>query len=220
MSASPRRLSRRLVVSRSLGLLVAAAFVPGAYAQSFDEGIDYRVLREPVPTGSPGKIEVLEFFWYGCPHCRSFEKPLAAWKASIAPHVVFRKVHVSFREESHQRLFYTLETLGQADRLSGRIFDAIHVAKQPMTGLASLKEWAKQNAIDAQQFEQAWMSFSVQSQMKRANTLMQAHRIDSVPQLSINGRYVTSPAMVGGSHTRALQVVDYLVNLERVAKGI
>jgi thiol:disulfide interchange protein DsbA len=113
-----------------------------------------------------------------------------------------------------------LETLGQADRLSGRIFDAIHVAKQPMTGLPSIKDWAKQNGIDAQQFEQAWVSFSVQSQMKRANTLMQAHRIDSVPQLSVNGRYVTSPAMVGGSHTRALQVVDYLVNLERVAKGV
>ncbi len=211
---------RRALLSQSLGLVLATAFAPGLSAQSFDEGIDYRVLREPVPTGSPGKIEVLEFFWYGCPHCRSFEKPLAAWKASIAPYVVFRKVHVSFREESHQRLFYTLETLGQADRLSGRVFDAIHVAKQPMTGLPSLKDWAKQNGIDAQQFEQAWMSFSVQSQMKRANTLMQAHRIDSVPQLSVNGRYVTSPAMVGGSHTRALQVVDYLVNLERVAKGV
>ncbi|MFZ9733712.1 MAG: thiol:disulfide interchange protein DsbA/DsbL [Burkholderiaceae bacterium] len=189
-------------------------------AQSFDEGIDYRVLRDPVPTGSPGKIEVLEFFWYGCPHCRSFERPLAAWKASLGPHVVFRKVHVSFREEDHQRLFYTLETLGQADRLSARVFDAIHVAKQPMNSLSLLKDWAKQNGIDPQQFEQSWASFSVQSQMKRANTLMQAHRIDSVPQLSVNGRYVTSPAMVGGSQTRALQVVDYLVNLERTAKGI
>jgi len=189
-------------------------------AQSFDEGIDYRVLRDPVPTGSPGKIEVLEFFWYGCPNCRSFERPLAAWKASVGPHVVFRKVHVSFREEGHQKLFYTLETLGQADRLSARVFDAIHVAKQPMNSLSMLKDWAKQNGIDPQQFEQSWASFSVQSQMKRANTLMQAHRIDSVPQLSVNGRYVTSPAMVGGSQARALQVVDYLVNLERTAKGI
>lgn len=189
-------------------------------AQSFDEGIDYRVLRDPVPTGSPGKIEVLEFFWYGCPHCRSFERPLAAWKASVGPHVVFRKVHVSFREEGHQRLFYTLETLGQADRLSARVFDAIHVAKQPMNSLSTLKDWAKQNGIDPQQFEQSWASFSVQSQMKRANTLMQAHRIDSVPQLSVNGRYVTSPAMVGGNQTRALQVVDFLVNLERTARGI
>jgi protein dithiol oxidoreductase (disulfide-forming) len=211
---------RRSLIIRPIVLGASLLVAPHVTAQSFDEGIDYRVLRDPVPTGSPGKIEVLEFFWYGCPHCRSFERPLAAWKASIGPHVVFRKVHVSFREESHQRLFYTLETLGQADRLSARVFDAIHVAKQPMTGLATLKDWAKQNGIDPQQFEQSWMSFSVQSQMKRANTLMQAHRIDSVPQLSVNGRYVTSPAMVGGSQTRALQVVDYLVNLERTAKGI
>lgn len=222
MQASPRALcaQRRQTLLTPLALALTLASPVGLRAQSFDEGIDYRVLRDPVPTASPGKIEVLEFFWYGCPHCRSFEKPLATWKASIGSHVVFRKVHVSFREESHQRLFYTLETLGQADRLSARVFDAIHVAKQPMTALAALKDWAKQNGIDPQQFEQSWLSFSVQSQMKRANTLMQAHRIDSVPQLSVNGRYVTSPAMVGGSHTRALQVVDYLVNLERVAKGI
>ena len=199
-----------------LGLSALGAW-PAAWAQSFDEGIDYRVLRQPVATASPDKIEILEFFWYGCPHCKTFEGPLASWKSGLAKDVVFRKVHVPFREETHQRLFYSLESMGIADKLASKVFEAIHVERKPLISLEDQKRFAKANGVDPARYEKAWMSFSVQSQMKRANALMQAYRIDGVPQLAVNGRYVTSPAMVGGHHQRPLAVADYPVNRERKA---
>jgi thiol:disulfide interchange protein DsbA len=208
---------KRRQFSVSLLGLSALGLCSTGSAQGFDEGIDYRVLRQPVATASPDKIEVLEFFWYGCPHCKSFEGPLASWKASLAKDIVFRKVHVPFREETHQRLFYSLESMGLADKLASKVFEAIHVQRKPLISLDDQKLFAKANGIDPVRFEKAWMSFSVQSQMKRANALMQAYRIDGVPQLAVNGRYVTSPAMVGGHHQRALAVVDYLVARERKA---
>ena len=207
---------RRQLGAGLIGLSALSAW-PAAWAQGFDEGIDYRVLRQPVATASPDKIEVLEFFWYGCPHCKTFEGPLASWKTGLAKDVVFRKVHVPFREETHQRLFYSLESMGIADKLASKVFEAIHVERKPLISLEDQKRFATANGVDPARYEKAWMSFSVQSQMKRANALMQAYRIDGVPQLAVNGRYVTSPAMVGGQHQRALAVVDYLVNRERKA---
>lgn len=207
---------RRQLGAGFLGLSALGVW-PAAWAQGFDEGIDYRVLRQPVATASPDKIEVLEFFWYGCPHCKAFEGPLASWKSGLAKDVVFRKVHVPFREETHQRLFYSLASMGIADKLASKVFEAIHVERKPLISLEDQKRFAKANGVDPARYEKAWMSFSVQSQMKRANALMQAYRIDGVPQLAVNGRYVTSPAMVGGHHQRALAVVDYLVNRERKA---
>ncbi len=209
--------NKRRQLGAGLLSLSALGVCPNVWAQGFDEGIDYRVLRQPVATASPDKIEVLEFFWYGCPHCKSFEGPLASWKASLAKDVVFRKVHVPFREETHQRLFYSLESMGIAEKLASKVFEAIHVERKPLISLEDQKRFAKANGVDPVRYEKAWMSFSVQSQMKRANALMQAYRIDGVPQLAVNGRYVTSPAMVGGHHQRALAVVDYLVAKERRA---
>jgi thiol:disulfide interchange protein DsbA len=216
MREAKLNVKRRQLGMGLLGLSALGAY-PAAWAQGFDEGIDYRVLRQAVATASADKIEVLEFFWYGCPHCKSFEGPLASWKASLAKDVVFRKVHVPFREETHQRLFYSLESMGLAEKLALKIFEAIHVERKPLLSIEDQKGFAKANGIDPARYEKAWMSFSVQSQMKRANALMQAYRIDGVPQLGVNGRYVTSPSMVGGNHQRALAVVDYLVNKERKA---
>jgi thiol:disulfide interchange protein DsbA len=209
--------NKRRQLGAGLLSLSALGVCPSVWAQDFDEGIDYRVLRQPVATASPDKIEVLEFFWYGCPHCKSFEGPLASWKASLAKDVVFRKVHVPFREETHQRLFYSLESMGIAEKLASKVFEAIHVERKPIISLEDQKRFAKANGVDPVRYEKAWMSFSVQSQMRRANALMQAYRIDGVPQLAVNGRYVTSPAMVGGHHQRALAVVDHLVAKERRA---
>ncbi|WVN41769.1 thiol:disulfide interchange protein DsbA/DsbL [beta proteobacterium MWH-UniP1] len=189
-----------------------------AQAQQPDEGIDYRLLREPVPTSSAGKIEVLEFFWYACPHCYHLEPHLAKWKASLGSDVAFKKVHVAFRGDTHQKIFYTLEALGQVDRLGPRVFDEIHQRGNAMGMLMEVSEWAKKQGIDVAKFESTWNSFGVQTQQKRANALTAGYKVDGVPMFGINGRYVTSPAMVGGSHARALQVVDYLIARERKTK--
>jgi protein dithiol oxidoreductase (disulfide-forming) len=189
-----------------------------AQAQPPDEGIDYRLLRDPVPTSSGAKIEVLEFFWYACPHCYHLEPHLAKWKSTLAPDVVFKKVHVAFRGDTHQKIFYTLEAMGQADRLGPRVFDEIHQRGNAMGMLMEVSEWAKKQGLDVAKFESTWNSFGVQTQQKRANALVAGYKIDGVPMFGINGRYITSPAMVGGSHARALQVVDFLIARERKTK--
>jgi thiol:disulfide interchange protein DsbA len=202
------------------GALLAASGAVRSWAQPAtpDEGIDYRTLRETVPTSSPGKIEVLEFFWYACPHCYHLEPHLAKWKASLSADVTFRRVHVAFRGDTHQKIFYTLEAMGRAEALNAKVFDEIHQRNNPLAGLPDAAEWARKQGLDVAKFEAAWNSFGVQTQQKRANALVAGYRVDGVPTFGINGRYVTSPAMVGGSHVRALQVVDFLIAQERKAK--
>lgn len=202
------------------GALLAASGAVRSWAQPAtpDEGIDYRTLRETVPTSSPGKIEVLEFFWYACPHCYHLEPHLAKWKASLSADVTFRRVHVAFRGDTHQKIFYTLEAMGRAEALNAKVFDEIHQRNNPLAGLPDAAEWARKQGLDVTKFEAAWNSFGVQTQQKRANALVAGYRVDGVPTFGINGRYVTSPAMVGGSHVRALQVVDFLIAQERKAK--
>jgi thiol:disulfide interchange protein DsbA len=202
-------------------LLGALTLAPGSVVLAQpqpDEGIDYKVLREPLPTSSPGKVEVLEFFWYSCPHCYHLEPHLAKWKASLPADVVFKKVHVAFRGDTQQKLFYTLEALNKAEQLSPRVFDAIHQQGKAMVVPMEISEWAKGQGIPVAQFESTWNSFGVQTQQKRANALVAGYKIEGVPTFGINGRCITSPAMVGGSHARALQVVDYLIAQERKAK--
>ena len=203
----------------SISLLSLLAPAGAAMAQSpIDEGIDYKVLREPVATSSPGKIEVLEFLWYACPHCYHLEPHVNKWRAGLAADVVFKKVHVAFRGDTHQKIFYTLEALGLLEKLTPRVFDEIHQRGNSMGMLMEVSEWAKKQGVDVAKFESTWNSFGVQTQQKRANALTAAYKIEGVPTFGINGRYITSPAMVGGSHARALQVVDHLIALERKSK--
>lgn len=211
---------RRTFIAALIGALLAITIAPTqAWAQQQpDEGIDYRTLREPVATSSPGKIEVLEFFWYACPHCYHLEPHLLKWKSGLGPDVVFKRVHVAFRGDNHQKIFYTLEAMGRADALGAKVFDEIHQRNNSLAAPTDAIEWAKKQGLDAAKFESTWNSFGVQTQQKRANALVASYKVDGVPMFGINGRYVTSPAMVGGSHARALQVVDYLIAQERKAR--
>jgi protein dithiol oxidoreductase (disulfide-forming) len=208
-----RTFSIAVTAATSLALLPSLA-----RAQAMpDEGIDYKTLREAVPTSSPGKIEVLEFFWYACPHCYHLEPHLEKWKAKLPSYVVFKKVHVAFRGDAHQKIFYTLEALGKTAPLGPKVFEAIHEKGSALATLPEASAWAKAQGLDVAMFETTWNSFGVQSQQTRANALVKAYRVDGVPMLGVNGRFITSPAMVGGSHSRALQVVDYLIAQERKA---
>lgn len=200
--------------------LTASSWAPlAAFAQPTpDEGIDYKLLREPVPTSSPGKIEVLEFFLYSCPHCYRLDPLVNKWKTSLASDVVFKKVHVQPQDDTHQKIFYTLEALGEEARLGPKVFEEIHQRGNGMSMLMEVSEWARKQGVDAAKFESTWNSFGVQTQQKRANALSSGYGVRGVPMFGINGRYVTSPAMVGGSHTRALQIVDYLIDKERQSR--
>jgi len=202
------------------GLALAAGFVaalPGiAQAQQPREGTEYLRLQQPQATDSPGKIEVTEFFWYSCPHCNALEPSLEAWIKKLPPDVAVRRVPVRFNAgmEPQQRLYYTLEALGKVEQLHRLVFTAIHEQRQPLNTANRIFDWAEKQGLDRTQFMAAYNSFGVQSKVQRATKLAEAYKIDGVPTLAVNGRYLTSPSLTG-SNIGALQVADFLIGRER-----
>lgn len=194
----------------------AAACWPWARGNGVpEEGFEYEVLATPVATTSPGRIEVLEFFRYGCPFCDRLEPMLQAWKARLPADVAFRYVPVSFHSTTHQQLFLTLQHLGDEARLRSKVYDAIHRERQHLEILMEISAWAQGHGIDPARFEAAWHAPEVQAGLVHANALVKGYGVTSVPQFGVQGRWRTSPAMVGGSNARALQVVEHLVTLAR-----
>jgi thiol:disulfide interchange protein DsbA len=183
--------------------------------QEPDEGIDFETLKTPLPTASPGRIEVLEFFRYGCPFCDRMEGFLKTWKPRLGSDVAFRKVPVSFYSTTHQQLYLTLVQLGEEARLGPQVFETIHRQGRSLEMLMEISEWASQHGIAVARFEAAWHSATVQAGIAQSNAQVVAWGVKSVPQFGVNGRHLTSPAMVGGSNQRALDVVDFLIALER-----
>lgn len=177
------------------------------------EGKDYRALDTKVPTEAPaGKIEVVEFFWYSCPHCNAFEPKLNAWLKKLPPDVSFRRVPVAFRDDfvPQQRLYYTLEAMGKVDQLHDKVFEAIHVKHEPTNREETIVAWAQKNGLDVARFRDLYNSFSVQTKARRATQLQDAYKVDGVPALGIAGRWYTDGEMAGNMDN-ALQVVDFLV---------
>jgi thiol:disulfide interchange protein DsbA len=219
---------KRREFSAQLGLGTLALSLPGlSLAQGGPaEGRHYQRLAQPLP-GTPGKIEVVEFFWYGCPHCNTFEPALADWAAKLPADVSFRHVHVAFnaRVRQHQRLFYALEALGKEKEARARVFAALHLEGKPLDSVKAMAELVAPFGIEAAKFEQAYNSFGVQTKCQQAEKLSEAYRIDGVPAIGIGGRFLTSPAMATGgqrmseleSGQRALQTTNFLI--ERLRSG-
>lgn len=188
----------------------------GAHAQgAFKAGTDYIQLKKPAPVDAPaGKVEVVEFFSYNCPHCAEFEPRLEAWIKKLPPNVAFRRVPVPFvgnDVESKQRLYYTLEALGKVDEFQNKIFLAIHKDRQPIMGDAAILEWAgKQPGLDGQKFAEMYKSFSVSGKTKRATQLTNDYQVGGVPALGVAGRYYVDGELAR-SLDRALQITEYLV---------
>ena len=167
----------------------------------------------------PGKIEVIEFFWYSCPHCNAFEPQFKQWIEHQSKDVVIKRVPVRFRDdfEPQQRMYYVLEALGKLEPLHGRLFQAIHGERLPLNGVEQLARWAEKNGIAAKDFNQAYNSFSVVSKAKRATQLQQAFKVQGVPALGVAGRFYTDGSLAGNM-SRVLQLVDWLVAQERARK--
>ncbi|NMM07554.1 thiol:disulfide interchange protein DsbA/DsbL [Polaromonas sp.] len=197
---------------------LGAAVLPSvAQAQAFKEGSDYLMLDKPAPTEVPaGQVEVVEFFWYSCPHCNTFEPQLEAWTKQAPKDVTLRRVPVSFRPdfEPQQRLFYVLEGMGKVEELHKKVFYAIHVDKQPLNTEALLAAWAEKQGISKAKFVEMYNSFSVSTKVRKATQLQNLYKVDGVPALGIGGRYYTSGDLAKNMD-RALQVADYLVGQSR-----
>jgi protein dithiol oxidoreductase (disulfide-forming) len=177
------------------------------------EGTHYSKLAQPVAVSAPaGKIEVLEFFSYGCPHCYTLEPTLEAWAKRQPADVVFKRVPVGFNAlyENYQKIFYALESMGQAEHMHRKVFDAIHQQRQRLDKEADIAAFMSANGLDGAKFIEVYKSFSVQTKARQAQQLSQSYKIDGVPAMAVQGRYVTSGSMAG-SNERALAVTDALV---------
>ena len=180
-----------------------------------EEGKHYVKLSQPAPVTLPSpdkKIEVVEFFWYECPHCNAFEPALEGWVKKLPTDVAFRQVPVGFtaRHQVGQKLFYALEEMGQLQAMHRRIFAAIHVQNRRMGTEADVMAFMKDQSIDMTKFTDAYKSFQVNTKANRAKQLSEAYKIDGVPALGIQGQYFTSGSLAGGNE-RVLAVADFLI---------
>jgi protein dithiol oxidoreductase (disulfide-forming) len=206
-----------------------AAATPTAAAQPagptmWQPGVNYTLIVPAQPTAVPaGQIEVLEFFWYACPHCYDLDPLVEAWRKSKPAYVTFSRVPITWSPGHRElaRLFYTLQSLGKLDQLHGDVFKEIHVNGNPLVaqdGDEAETEriqtaFAKKEGIAEDEFKKAYHSFPVDNDLQKADGLVQRYRIDGVPTFVINGKYVTD-ARLAGSHERLITLVGDLVALE------
>jgi thiol:disulfide interchange protein DsbA len=184
------------------------------------EGKDYNRLDHPQANeAGAGKIEVIEFFWYSCPHCNAFEPTLAHWIKNAPKDVVVRRIPVAFNDSfaPQQRLFFTLEALNLLDSLHTKVFQAVHVDKQPLNTDASIQAWAEKQGVDKTKFAETYKSFGMASKLRRAVQLQNDFKVEGVPALGIAGRFYTDGSMAG-SMERALQVTEALLAQVRQGK--
>lgn len=176
------------------------------------EGRDFVRLNPPVAVPPGGKIDVIEFFSFGCPHCYAFEPLLETWVKRLPPDVAFRRMPVSFNApfEGYAKLYYALEAMGLLEQLHKRVFATIHVQRQPLNKDADLAAFVSSAGGDGLKFVEAYKSFGVATKVRQAKQLFDAYKIDGVPTLGIHGRWFTSGSLAGG-HERALQVADQLI---------
>ena len=216
------RLTRRDFSSCLIGAGLGSA-LPGAFAQATPtEGVHYVRLAEPAPAPA-GKIEVIEFFWYECPHCNALEPALDAWARRLPDDVAFRRVPVWFREEPfgpQQRLFYTLEALGLVPTLHRKVFQAIHGERTRLRTAEDVAAFALKNGADPIAFMTTYNSFGVQTKAQQARQTASAYKIDAVPAMGVQGRYYTNGNLANaglppGPIDRMLAVVDALIGKVR-----
>jgi thiol:disulfide interchange protein DsbA len=202
-----------------LGLFMLAAAC-AAPAQAASEGREYTLMNPAQPTEGGNKVEVIEFFWYGCPHCYSLEPALNKWVRSLPGDVVFKRVPAipTPRWAPLARTFYTLDAMGELERLHSEVFDAIHRDNVKLDRPEVQQDWIARKGVDAKKFNDTWNSFTVQSKVNRAAQMTQSYRIDSVPTLVVDGKYKTSVSAAGGNE-QLIAVLNELVAKARGARG-
>lgn len=209
-------MKRREFTARMTGAGLAGVSLwaagPALAQANFVEGRDFVRLQTPVAVPSGGKIDVIEFFWYGCPHCNAFEPMLDAWAKRLPADVAFRRVPVSFTamHETHAKIFYALEATEQLEAMHRKVFAALHVQRQRLDKEADIVAFVTRSGGDGAKFAEAFKSFGVATKVRQGKQLSEAYKIDGVPSLGIHGRWFTSGSLAGSSE-RALAAADMLI---------
>ncbi len=216
MGLTPNGIRQRVVAALAVVALFLTATVR---AQGLQEGREYVRIRNPVPVETGKKIEVIEFFSYGCPHCGEFEPILDAWLKTIPPDVQFRRVPVMFQDRwiPLAKIYYTLEALGEEARLSPEVFTAIHGKGTPLWQEKTFFDWAASKGLDRKKVEDMYNSFAIAGKMNRARQQAELYRVQSVPLVVIDGKFITASDKVG-THEKMPPVMDALIAKARAER--
>lgn len=208
--------------TRVLATFAAALLSFSVFAASEEAfvGHDYAALRNPQPVATGKKIEVLEFFWYRCPHCFQLEPSLSAWLKTLPKDAQVRRVPAVFREDwaPAAKIYYSLEQMGLSDRLHHKVFDAYNVENLNLNDTAVLGTWIAKQGVDRKKFEAIYNSFSTQSKVTQGARLASIYAINGVPTFVIDGKYLSTPGMTAGE-TRLFDVLDQLIVKARAERG-
>ena len=201
----------RIITALLVLVFSVLAQAEGLTKQSFKEGEHYVRLATPVKTADPNKIEVTEFFWYGCGHCYNFEPLLQKWLTNLPEEIGFTESPVMWQKnmETHARIFYTSKVLGVLDVMHRAVFDAMHIKQMKLERPKQIQTLYEQNGVSGSDFEKAFNSFSVESAVKQANARARNYGITGTPEIVVDGTYRVSGSMAG-SQTNMLAVAEYL----------
>jgi thiol:disulfide interchange protein DsbA len=208
---------RNLLLSAVLA--ATSLFGMAAQAADYQAGKQYIELSSPVPVSQPGKIEVVELFWYGCPHCYQFEPTLNAWVDTLPDDVNFVRVPAMFGGvwNTHGQLFLTLEAMKVDQQVHEAVFAAIHRDGKKLATPEAMAEFLADQGVDSEAFLKSYKSFAVKGQMEKAKKLAMAYQITGVPVLVVNGKYRLDLGSAGGPQ-QAVAVADFLIAKERAAQ--
>ena len=184
-----------------------------ATSSKFAAGTHYQVLVPAQPTSAgPGKVEVVEVFWYGCGHCYELDPAIESWRTKgKPPYVQFSRIPAMWNESTRlqARVFYTAEALGKLDELHSLIFREVHVNGDPLNSVRSIAAFFKKHGVSAEDFEKTFSGFAVEAKLQRAQFLNQRYRVDSVPVMVVNGKYTTGVG-TAGSERNLFTLIDEL----------
>lgn len=194
------------------GMLILA-YTPLAHAQKYEEGVHYHTLPQPQPVQTGDQIEVLELFWYHCPHCFALEPVLDEWVAKAKPeNAGYVRMPGIFRRSTifDARVYYTLEALGLLDKMHADVFQEIHVRKNPFKELSDLKPLLNKYGVSEEDFASAFQSFAVDTKTKHAQMMFERYQATGVPSIIIDGKYRATASTAGG-HRQLMELANYLV---------
>ena len=209
---------RRMKPVWILSFVFLFGMVTHAFAEEFVEGKDYALLKAPMPVRDSSKVEVVELFWYGCPHCYTFDPYVAAWRKKQQEDVDFWHSPAVFSKvwKMHAQAFYAAEALGVGEKIHEPLFDAVIKEKRKLTSEDALAKFFAENGVEEAKFKKAYNNFGVKSKVEQAAKRAVNYRITGVPAMIVNGKYRIEPGMAGnGGFPRMLEIVDYLVEKER-----
>jgi protein dithiol oxidoreductase (disulfide-forming) len=205
-----------------LSLMLLAGLTSTAAWADPQAGVQFDQVTQQITTDQPAKIEVMEIFWYGCPHCYHMEQPLDAWVKKLPADVYFKRVPAlpNAGWAPMAKTFYAMQELGVLDKLHGQLFDAIHKSKtlNPADEAAAMEWVIKQGGLDKVKVEKAFKSFATTMQLNKAMQVFKASGATGVPSLIIDGKYITGSSMAGGNDA-ALQTADFIINNVRKDKA-